>query len=1038
MNPQYGKLSFKKRINKINQKQRPNSSCVIRSVNYSISSTFGGEGGRKKSINNSKLVQLNNSCMYNNTFLLPSKNNSINISESYISTKNIKNKDKNALYEESIKLKTKINKLKKELDLAKSNNHKKDEEIKKREKAIEIAKNKLKENNSFGNLKEENIIIKLKDNYQILKSRIKKQVEENNKLQNEIKQLNINDLEKENNNNLFLLKDKIDEYNVNLQFNLDFNNELNLCYFDKKEFINNHTYIEKMQKIIDEKSKKIKSMKENLQTMKDKLNQIEENRKRIISYNDSIKKQNERLLIDKKKREDFILKKPIILGKINEYETKAKNFEDKNKNNEIEIEKLDIERKKLTKQIKDSEISKPIDYDKLVCIEKNPKENINQKILLLESLIKESKDRQNEFIEIFAYYDDYVRQKENYELINNEAKLIEEKNNFNNNNNNQNSNDNLEFSPVNAFDSKKSGKDDEFNENNEEDISAPFLPSSIDSNKNNLKLKEENKEKNKNIIKKYEEDNENKEKEDIKNSKDLKENKKSSRDQNINEIKDKKEKQKFDIYQENDETPVVNKSLEIKEKKNQKENKENIENQENDNSIKENPEIKENKKKEEINENQEIKEDNKIDDNKETNKEKEKEKEINENNIKDNENKEINNKKEITDEIKDISIDNKDIRKSEDEDIEKENENESIKESVNPIINSNNLIEKDKTDNKKKNEKKLKNFKLILSIMFIVKKVPTLKVEKILLNYNTSPNDNNNIINDDLKNNMLNISKDILNLIDDNNENDIKTLKKIMTYLLEEKYQNNKELFFKNIVNDLISKNKLTFGENEDEENQLLGKIVHEYSVKSKIIIEKMKKDGKKYISYKNIKKILKEEQLYIKNNKEKTELFKFFIYVLKKNISLSDENISIFDFISEDIMNFFNGIYDIVNDKKNEENNANEEGGLTITDEEFRKIINKFINDFNTFLNEKNLVLNAFLGEDNINIMIKDEKEIEVINVYKFVDILNQKGFQLNDNFIISCIFAKYQIDENLEDIDLTSLENDLKLIRNKNVLIL
>ena len=199
-----------------------------------------------------------------------------------------------------------------------------------------------------------------------------------------------------------------------------------------------------------------------------------------------------------------------------------------------------------------------------------------------------------------------------------------------------------------------------------------------------------------------------------------------------------------------------------------------------------------------------------------------------------------------------------------------------------------------------------------------------------------------------------------------------------------------------------------------------------------------MKKDGKKYISYKNIKKILKEEQLYIKNNKEKTELFKFFIYVLKKNISLSDENISIFDFISEDIMNFFNGIYDIVNDKKNEENNANEEGGLTITDEEFRKIINKFINDFNTFLNEKKLVLNAFLGEDNINIMIKDEKEIEVINVYKFVDILNQKGFQLNDNFIISCIFAKYQIDENLEDIDLTSLENDLKLIRNKNVLIL
>ena len=1036
MNPQYGKISFKKRINKINQKQRPNSSCVIRSVNYSISSTFGGDGGRKKSINNSKLFQLNNSCMYNNTFLLPSNNNSINISESYISTKNIKKKDKDALYEESIKLKTKINKLKKELDLAKSNNHKKEEEIKKRERAIEIAKNKLKENNSFGNLKEENIVIKLKDNYQILKSRIKKQVEENSKLQNEIKQLNINDLEKENNNNLFSLKDKIDEYNVNLQFNLDFNNELNLCYFDKKEFINNHTYIEKMQKIIDEKTKKIKSMKENLQMMKNKLNQIEENRKPIISYNESIKKQNERLLIDKKKREDFILKKPIILGKISEYETKAKNFEDKNKNNEIEIEKFDKERKKLTKQIKDSELSKPIDYDKLICIEKNPKENINQKILLLESLIKESKDRQNEFIEIFAYYDDYIRQRENYELINNEAKLIEEKNNYNNN---QNSNDNLEFSPTNNFDSKKSRKDDEYNDNNnnEEDISVPFLPSSIDSNKNNLKFKIKNK--------KFEEDNDIKEK-DNKNkinidNKDFNENKINIENQNINEYKDKKEKQKFNIYQENDESQIVNKSLEInikkdqKEKNQNKENKENIENQENKvikNSSNENQDIKENKKNEEINKDKEKKEDNKIDINNESNQEKE----INENNIKDNENKEINKEKEISDENKEISIENKDIKKTEDEDKEKEkdneNENESMKESVNPNINNNNLLEKEKTDNKKKNEKKLKNFKLILSIMLVVKKIPSVNVEKILLNYNSIPNDNNNMINDDIKNIILNISKDILNLIDDNNENDIKALKKILTYLLEEKYQNNKETFFKNLVNDLISKNKLTFGENEDEENQLLGKIIQEYSVKSKIILEKIKKEGKKYITYKNLKKYLKEEQLYIKNNKEKIELFKFFIYVLKKNISLSDENISLFDFVSEDIINFLNGILEIMNDKKNDE-----DGGLTITDEEFRKIINKFINDFNTFLNEKNLLLNVFLGEENINIMIKNEKEIEVINIYKFVEILNQKGFQLNDNFIISCIFAKYQIDENLEDIDISLLENDLKLIRNKDVLI-
>ena len=384
------------------------------------------------------LTQLNNSCISNSNsnILFPSKSNVINNSEHYISTMNLKNKNKNILYEDSFKLKLKINKLKQELELAKSDNRKKDEEIKKREKTIEAAKNKLKENNSFGNLKEENIIIKLKDNYQILKSRINKQIEENNQLQNEIKQLNLKILENANNNNLILLKDKINEYKENLEFNLFFNDELNFCTFNKKEFFNNHSYIEKMQRKINEKNIKINLMKENLQIMKNKINQIEENRKRIISYNDSIKKQNEKLLIDKKKREDFILKKPVILGKINEYELKTKNYEDKNKNNENQIKNINLERKKITKQIKDSEISKPIDYNNLVYIEKNPKENINQKILLLESLIKESKDRQNEFIEIFAYYDDYIRQKENYEIINNEAKLIEEKNNLNYNNQN--------------------------------------------------------------------------------------------------------------------------------------------------------------------------------------------------------------------------------------------------------------------------------------------------------------------------------------------------------------------------------------------------------------------------------------------------------------------------------------------------------------------------------------------------------------------------------------------------------------------------
>jgi hypothetical protein len=52
-------------------------------------------------------------------------------------------------------------------------------------------------------------------------------------------------------------------------------------------------------------------------------------------------------------------------------------------------------------------------------------------------------------------------------------------------------------------------------------------------------------------------------------------------------------------------------------------------------------------------------------------------------------------------------------------------------------------------------------------------------------------------------------------------------------------------------------------------------------------------------------------------------------------------------------------------------------------------------------------VTLSNLLGEENINIMIKDGKEIEVINIYKFVNILNEKGFNLDDNFLSLVVFC-------------------------------
>ena len=458
---EYDRLSFKKRISKINNnnfKRRPNSSFIYpSSTNYTMNSLY------LKNNDISKYTQLNNSCLYQ-------KNNKI------ISNlkKNRKN-PKGILYDDSIKLKTKINKLKKEIEIMKSDNRKKDEEIKKRKKDLLNAQNNDVIN--YDDLKEENYITKLKNNYENIKYRIKIINEENNKIQNNLKTININNYEQDNLNNLFILKDKIQEYYINLKKNLEFNNKIHLSNFNREEFFNNHHYIQKIQYEIQTKKKKINVMKQNLLALKEKCEKIEEERKKLMYYNNSLRKRNEKLLLDKKNREDFILQKPVLLGKINEYELKIKNIEDINKKNEDEIIKISNARKKILEQIRALGVSKPINYDEIISIQNNPYENINQKIILLRALIKESKDRQNDFIEVFEYYEDYVQQKEKYDIINNEAKILEEKNFLNINNNNDIDNNNI----------------------NNNDISDEYKQNLInEENKNIIKEKDDKEEKNDN------------------------------------------------------------------------------------------------------------------------------------------------------------------------------------------------------------------------------------------------------------------------------------------------------------------------------------------------------------------------------------------------------------------------------------------------------------------------------------------------------------------------------------------------------------
>ena len=866
------RLSFKKRITKISSsKRRPNSSFGIpSSTNYTMNSLYIKKDkslNLRKSQDISRNTQLNNSCY----FVRKNK-------PRYYSIK-IQKKGKNLLYEDSIKLKTKINKLKKELAILKSDNLKKTEEIKKRKKDIIIAINR---ESTFGNLKEENIISKLKDNYDNIKNKIKNMKENNFQLFNELKNINLFLNEKENTENIFLLKEKILQYNNNLKQNLEYNNKIfYTTYFNRDEFFSNHNWIENIQKQIEEKNKNIFLLKENILLIKKRYNKIEKERKKLLSYNSSLEKRNEKLLIDKKTREDFILQKPIILGKINDYEKKIKGIEDINKKNENEIIKLSNASKNILKQLKENKTIKPINYNKYILIEDNPYKNINQKIILLQSLIQESKDRQNEFIEIFEYYDDYVQQKEKYDIINNEAKMIEEKNfiNINNNNNENNINN---------------------NENN-----------------NDVKITDESLYKNKD--------------------------KENSNDYIINNNEN-----------DNEKNIIINNEQENKNDKNE----ENIINNEQENIINNSPSSinsKNNKEKENLNENEII------------------------------------------------------------------NENENIEENKEEIYQEE---PRERIQNNKK-EKKYKNFQFLLSITFLNQGLQKEKIEKIISEKNSDMDEDNY---------LLNISKNILSLINNKNEKDIKTLTKIFKNNLKEKYLNNINTFIEKIIPDFLEENKFNLIKSEEDENLYLSKIIQLYGPVCNTLIEKLKNfqnDNNKInlISYHNLKNILKEEYLYSNDDKEKKNIFKFFIFVLKKNISNNNPSNSINDFIIDDVFNFFKGISDVISGKKIESDDINEDDdGLTITDEDFKKIMNGFLNELNQKLEEKNEELENFLGEENIKEIENDGKNIKVMDIYRFVEKLRENDINLTENLVISCIFNRYQVAESSEDINIIALKHDLE----------
>ena len=162
------KISFKKRIKILKLKKCSSTPYILRTNDSTKGNNTAVAG--EKPLNKSYSQKFN----LNNSTLLNPNNNFIKGFSSILNSNT--NNVQTLLYDDIMKLKNKINKLKLELSFLKSESRKKDEEIKKIEKFIETSTNKENEKKTIVKLQGQSQIIKLKNKYQKLQEELKKKI----------------------------------------------------------------------------------------------------------------------------------------------------------------------------------------------------------------------------------------------------------------------------------------------------------------------------------------------------------------------------------------------------------------------------------------------------------------------------------------------------------------------------------------------------------------------------------------------------------------------------------------------------------------------------------------------------------------------------------------------------------------------------------------------------------------------------------------------------------------------------------------------
>ena len=381
-----------------------------------------------------------------------------------------KNQSHSKLYDELMILKKKVNDLNAQIAFAKSLKRKKDVQINLRKKELESYKADIQMSKDISpvnidKLKDSNMISSIKKEYYNAKNLLNEKKTEAKNLELYLKKAKPNNEMQKNEILENQLKDLVAKYKEIQKKNNEDTEKLKKMELLTKTFNDNHAKIEEMQNNIYEIENNINKLKikvDNMNNENCKNNEIL--RKQNINKT-NVNKHIEHLMNEKKSKEEIVKMKSTYEKKIKNLQEELIDYKKKCSSNELTIKDLK-ENIALLEQMKkiDPLKLKIFDYNKLKVIERDPSENVNSKILLLQSLIDESNNKIkiykeellsfNEQLKEAGYepfdYGEIFTENENIKNINNDGV----NNEYNNNKNNEDINgDNIK--------SKEKSKDKE-------------------------------------------------------------------------------------------------------------------------------------------------------------------------------------------------------------------------------------------------------------------------------------------------------------------------------------------------------------------------------------------------------------------------------------------------------------------------------------------------------------------------------------------------------------------------------------------------